>query len=165
MAHPSSKHTDPPVLPDADDTALQEPFMASILSPLAHIRAIPGPRSSADLPSQALRRIKKRHSAGKSFPCKNTIRGVHIHTRQQSAKLLSCINYIDTIQPFFISPAAKIAYFFCFRAACLAWAAFADIMPASISLGTMIFAPKGLTTMPSAGQIFPLGSLRSIMAA
>lgn len=83
----------------------------------------------------------------------------------QSAKLLSCINYIDTIQPFFISPAAKIAYFFCFRAACLAWAAFADIMPASISLGTMIFAPKGLTTMPSAGQIFPLGSLRSIMAA
>ena len=56
-------------------------------------------------------------------------------------------------------------YFFCFSAACFAWAIFADIMPASISLGIIILDPRGLITIPRAGQILPLGSLRRIMAA
>ena len=37
-------------------------------------------------------------------------------------------------------------------AICFTWATLADTMPASISLGTMMLAPRGLITIPRAGQ-------------
>lgn len=70
----------------------------------------------------------------------------------------------------FLSPLSSVfqissTYFFCFSAICFAWATFADMIPASISLGTITFAPRGLITTPNAGQMFPFGSLRRIIAA
>ena len=54
----------------------------------------------------------------------------------QSAELLSCTKYIDMFAAFFSlffpsCPTAGSDYFFCFWAACLAWAALAVIMLAS----------------------------------